>query len=218
MKVLVDADACPVREIIVRLCREKHIPLVMVTDTSHRIDDGYSQVITVDKGRDSADLRLIYEVEKGDIVVTQDYGVAALALGKGCRAVSQDGLLFTGENIQGLLFSRHVGQKVRRGGGRTRGRKRGKRPRMHSLNRLSANCWKPNGQKNKSAANLVTNQGSGRAFPVPRNSPGAVHAPRERGSGFFRMLFKIFPGKFHKSFCCRGKGTVLVVDEIEFPL
>ena len=81
LKVLVDADACPVREIIVRLCREKHIPLVMVTDTSHRIDDGYSQVITVDKGRDSADLRLINEVEKGDIVVTQDYGVAALALG-----------------------------------------------------------------------------------------------------------------------------------------
>ena len=124
MKVLVDADACPVREIIVRLCREKNIPLVMVTDTSHRIDDGYSQVITVDKGRDSADLRLINEVEKGDIVVTQDYGVAALALGKGCRAVSQDGLLFTGENIQGLLFSRHVGQKVRRGGGRTRGPKK----------------------------------------------------------------------------------------------
>lgn len=94
-----DADACPVREIIVRLCREKHIPLVMVTDTSHRINDGYSRVITVDKGQDSADLRLANEMEKGDIVVTQDYGVAALALGKGCQAVSQDGLLFTGENI-----------------------------------------------------------------------------------------------------------------------
>ena len=122
MRVLVDADACPVREIIVRLCREKHIPLVMVTDTSHRIDDGYSQVITVDKGRDSADLRLANEMAKGDIVVTQDYGVAAL--GKGCRAINQDGLLFTGENIQGLLFSCYVGQKVRRGGGRTRGPKK----------------------------------------------------------------------------------------------
>ena len=67
----------------------------MVTDTSHRIDDGYSRVITVDKGRDSADLRLANEMAKGDIVVTQDYGVAALALGKGCRAINQDCLLYT---------------------------------------------------------------------------------------------------------------------------
>ena len=107
-------------------------------------------VITVDKGRDSADLRLANEMAKGDIVVTQDYGVAALALGKGCRAVSQDGLLFTGENIQGLLFSRHVGQKGPPGRrAHPRPEKAGKGARMRCLNRCSASCWKPpNRQKN----------------------------------------------------------------------
>lgn len=88
MRILVDADACPVKGIVVEMARQRGIPVLMVTDTSHRIQDGYSQVITVDKGRDSADLRLANEMEPGDIVVTQDFGVAALALGKGCRALN----------------------------------------------------------------------------------------------------------------------------------
>ena len=111
MRILVDADACPVKGIVVEMARQRGIPVLMVTDTSHRIQDGYSQVITVDKGRDSADLRLANEMEPGDIVVTQDFGVAALALGKGCRALNQNGLVFTGQNMDQLLFERYVGQK-----------------------------------------------------------------------------------------------------------
>jgi len=76
MNILVDADACPVKEIIVRLAKKQKVPVIMLTDTSHLLDDGYSKVITVDKGRDSADIRLVNLAGSGDIVVAQDFGVA----------------------------------------------------------------------------------------------------------------------------------------------
>jgi uncharacterized protein YaiI (UPF0178 family) len=91
----------------------------MIIDTSHELFDGYSTVITVDTGRDSVDIKLINLLKCGDIVVTQDYGVAAMGLGKGAKALNQNGLIYTGENIDRLLFERHLGQKVRRAGGRT---------------------------------------------------------------------------------------------------
>ncbi len=119
MRILVDADACPVRDIIIRIAKEKDIPVIMVVDTCHVIDDGYSKVITVDKSRDGVDIALINLVKQGDLVVTQDYGVAAMALGKGVKALSQNGMIYTDYNIDRLLFERHLGQKVRRAGGRT---------------------------------------------------------------------------------------------------
>jgi uncharacterized protein YaiI (UPF0178 family) len=91
----------------------------MLIDTSHELNDGYSRVITVDKARDSVDIALINLVSAGDIVVTQDYGVAAMALGKKARALNQNGLVFSDNNIDRLLFERHLGQKMRRAGGRT---------------------------------------------------------------------------------------------------
>lgn len=119
MNILVDADACPVKDIIVRLAKAKGLPVTMVTDTSHELGDGYSHIITVDKARDSADIKLINLVGKGDIVVTQDFGVAAMALGKGAHAINQNGMIYSSENMDRLLFERHIGQKVRRSGGRT---------------------------------------------------------------------------------------------------
>ncbi len=124
MKILVDADACPVKNIIVRIAKEYNIPVVMFIDTSHVISDGYSNVITVDKARDSVDIALINQVSKGDIVVTQDYGVAAMALPKGAKVINQNGLIYTNENIDSLLFERHFAQKVRQSGGRTSGPKK----------------------------------------------------------------------------------------------
>ncbi|MDR0652275.1 MAG: DUF188 domain-containing protein, partial [Synergistaceae bacterium] len=76
MKILVDADACPVKETVVRMAKRRNIPLVMVTDTSHELSDGYGEVITVDKGADSADYAIAGLTSRGDIVVTQDYGLA----------------------------------------------------------------------------------------------------------------------------------------------
>jgi len=121
MQILVDADACPVKEIIVRLARERKIPVTMLVDTSHRLNDGYSTVITVDKQADSVDYALMTLLTPFDIVVTQDYGLAVMVLGKGAMAINQNGFAYTNENIDRLLMERHIGQKVRRGGGRTKG-------------------------------------------------------------------------------------------------
>ena len=124
MKILVDADACPVKEIIVRMAKRRNIPLVMVIDTSHELSGGYGEVITVDKGADSADYAIYGLTSRGDIVVTQDYGLAAMILAKGARAINQDGMIYTNDNIDELLTRRYVGHKIRRSGGRTKGPKK----------------------------------------------------------------------------------------------
>lgn len=119
MQILVDADACPVKDIIVKAAKRFDIPVTMIIDTAHELNDGYSTVITVDQERDSVDFALMKLLTKEDLVVTQDFGLAALVLGKGAKAVNQNGLVYTNENIDKLLFERYLGQKVRRGGGRT---------------------------------------------------------------------------------------------------
>lgn len=126
-RILVDADACPVKDIIVKIARKSNLPVIMFIDTAHQLYDGYSTVTTVDKERDSVDFALMRILTNSDIVVTQDFGLAAMVLGKKAKAINQNGLVFTDSNIDKLLFERFLGQKVRRGGGRTNGpRKRTK--------------------------------------------------------------------------------------------
>jgi uncharacterized protein YaiI (UPF0178 family) len=121
MRILVDADACPVKQIIVRLAKARNIPVTMLIDTSHELNDGYSTIITVDKQADSVDYALMGLLARDDVVVTQDFGLAAMVLGKGAKVVNQNGLVYTNDNIDKLLMERHIGQKVRRSGGRTKG-------------------------------------------------------------------------------------------------
>ena len=123
-RILVDADACPVKGIILRLAKRRNIPVTMVIDTSHELDDGYSTVITVDKGSDSADYAIAGMTACHDVVVTQDYGLAAMVLARGASVLDQNGLIYTSENIDSLLERRYIGQKIRRGGGRTKGPKK----------------------------------------------------------------------------------------------
>ena len=80
----------------------------MLIDTSHELNDGYSRIITVDKQADSVDFALMGLLTREDIVVTQDFGLAAMVLGKGARAVNQNGLVFTNDNIDKLLMERHL--------------------------------------------------------------------------------------------------------------
>ena len=83
MRILVDADACPVKQIIVRLAKERNIHVTMLIDTSHQLDDGYSEVITVDKQADSVDFSLMGLLAADDVVVTQDaFEIAKTALSK----------------------------------------------------------------------------------------------------------------------------------------
>ena len=121
MQILVDADACPVKQIIVRLAKQRNIPITMLIDTSHELNDGYSTVITVDRQDDSVDYALMSLLTRKDIVVTQDFGLAAMVLGKGAKVINQNGLIYSNENIDELLLKRHIGQKVRRSGCRMKG-------------------------------------------------------------------------------------------------
>jgi uncharacterized protein YaiI (UPF0178 family) len=104
-----------------RLAKQCKIPVTMLMDTSHMLSDGYSTVITVDTEADSVDFALMGILKREDIVVTQDYGLAAMVIGKGAKAVNQNGLVFTNDNMDKLLMERHINAKVRRGGGRTKG-------------------------------------------------------------------------------------------------
>ena len=124
MKILVDADACPVTDIAVSLCREYNVPCLLLCDTAHEFYRHGAQTLVFDKGADSVDFALVNRVEQGDIVVTQDYGLASMCMAKGARVLHQDGWTYTKENIDALLFSRHESGKYRRAGGRTKGPKK----------------------------------------------------------------------------------------------
>lgn len=121
MKIIIDADACPVTDIALQLARERGISCTIVCDNAHFIERDGAETIVVDKGADSADIKIANTVSRGDIVVTQDYGLAALILGKGGMALNQNGLIYSNENIENLLYSRFVNKKIRLSGGRTKG-------------------------------------------------------------------------------------------------
>lgn len=114
MNLLVDADACPVVRIIEKVAKEYSIKVILFVDTSHRIESDYSEVVTVSKVMDAVDFAVIQRGQKGDLVVTQDYGVAAMALGKGLLALQQRGKQYTNENIDQMMFERHLAKKARR--------------------------------------------------------------------------------------------------------
>ncbi|HWT26384.1 MAG TPA: YaiI/YqxD family protein [Mobilitalea sp.] len=121
MKILVDADACPVKEIIEEVAMANQIPVLMFIDTSHILASEYSEIISVSKAPDAVDFALINRARKGDIVVTQDYGVAAMALGKGAYAIHHNGKVYTDSNIDQMLMERHIAKKSRRAGERVGG-------------------------------------------------------------------------------------------------
>lgn len=129
MKILVDADACPVKEIIESIAMQWQIPVIMLIDTSHILSSDYSEIVLVSKAPDAVDFALINRTDKGDIVVTQDYGVAAMALGKGAYAIHPKGTIYTDQNIEIMLMERDIAKQCRRAGERISG---------HSKKRTSA--------------------------------------------------------------------------------
>ena len=113
MRILVDADACPVVRIVEEIARAHGVPVTLLCDTNHLLTSDYSEVKIIGAGRDAVDFALINLCRKEDIVVTQDYGVAAMALGRGAMAIHQSGMLYTQDNIDLLLMERHLSQKAR---------------------------------------------------------------------------------------------------------
>lgn len=118
MKIFVDADACPVIDIVEDIATKYNIPVTLLCDTNHVLTSDYSEVIVVGAGADAVDYKLISICHRGDIVVTQDYGVAAMALGKGAYAIHQSGKWYTNENIDQMLMERHLNKKARRASSR----------------------------------------------------------------------------------------------------
>ena len=121
MTVLIDADGCPVVDIAVRLSKQADADCIIVCDTSHVYEKAGAKTVIVSKGNDSADFVLVNMIRKNDIVITQDYGLAAMCLAREAVPVSQDGMLYTSSNIDALLLQRHTAKKIRMSGGRLRG-------------------------------------------------------------------------------------------------
>ena len=115
MQIFVDADACPVVGIVEKMAEKYNIPTTLLCDTNHVLYSDYSEVIVVGAGADAVDYKLISICHKGDIVVSQDYGVAAMALGKAAYAIHQSGKWYTNENIDMMLMERHLNKNARRG-------------------------------------------------------------------------------------------------------
>ena len=121
MKVLVDADACPVVNITVSLCKKAGIECLLLCDTAHEMHRDGAQTLVFDKGADSVDFALVNRVSAGDVVVTQDYGLASMCLAKRAIVLHQDGWQYTQDNIGALLFQRSESRRYRASGGRIKG-------------------------------------------------------------------------------------------------
>ena len=121
MKILIDADGCPVVDLTVRLAAKHGAECVILCDTAHEFNRGGAQTVIVEKGADSVDFKLVNLVREGDIVVTQDYGLSAMCLARKAVPLSQNGMVYTDKNIDQLLFTRYVSKKIRNSGGRLKG-------------------------------------------------------------------------------------------------
>ena len=115
MKILVDADSCPVTRIVEHTAQKENIECILLCDTNHVLYSDYSEVKIIGAGADAVDFALLNLCRKGDVVVTQDYGVAAMILGKGAYGIHQSGKWYTNQNIDQLLMERHLAKKARMG-------------------------------------------------------------------------------------------------------
>lgn len=113
MQILVDADACPVVRIVEKLAQERKVPVTLFCDTNHVLRSDYAAVRTIGAGADAVDFALTAVCKAGDVVITQDYGLAAMILSKGAYGLHQSGMRYTDDNIDRLLMERHLAKKAR---------------------------------------------------------------------------------------------------------
>jgi len=121
MTIFIDADGCPVVDITVKLAKQAGVECVIICDTSHVFEKAGAKTIVVSQGDDSVDFALVNMIKKGDIAVTQDYGLAAMLLARNAIPISQDGMIYNDNNITSLLMQRHTAKKIRMAGGRLKG-------------------------------------------------------------------------------------------------
>jgi hypothetical protein len=124
MKILVDADSCPrpVLQICMRLAKKYNVLVWTIASFDHDIESDHHVVVGDDF--QEADMKIMNLTDEGDVVVTADWGLAAMVLGKGAKCMSPMGKEFHPQKIDFLLEEREIKAKFRRGGGRTRGPKK----------------------------------------------------------------------------------------------
>ena len=114
MIIFVDADGCPVVDIAIKVAKENNIHIVVVKNYAVVINDDYAEIVTVDISSDSADYYIANRTKPGDILISQDHGLAAMCIAKGAICINQNGYIINTENIDGMLNRRHFNQKLRR--------------------------------------------------------------------------------------------------------
>ncbi|MES9682632.1 hypothetical protein CN514_19250 [Bacillus sp. AFS001701] len=124
MKILIDADGCPVVSETIKIAAEFKINVLLLCDTAHIMQREGAETIVVSQGADAVDFALVNRVVNGDLVITQDYGLAAMVLSKQAYVLNQNGFQYTNENIDSLLHTRYVSKKIRNAGGRVKGPKK----------------------------------------------------------------------------------------------
>lgn len=116
MKIIIDADGCPVTKLTLEIAKDKNIKVILISNTCHLFDlQNYENAkhILADKGQNSADFLILNKTQKYDIVITQDYALASMCLSKQCYVINQNGFLYTNQNIDELLFRRYISKKLR---------------------------------------------------------------------------------------------------------
>ena len=121
MTILIDADGCPVVDLTLQVAKQYSVPVIIMCETSHQIERTGAQTLVLDKGMDSVDFALVNRVHPGDVVITQDYGLASMCLARCARVLNQNGLEYTADNIDALLFRRHENKKLIRAGKHPKG-------------------------------------------------------------------------------------------------
>lgn len=119
MNIFIDGDGCPVIEITINIAKKYNIDVIIVSDTSHIYNYEDVKILIVSKGADNADFLIVNKAVKDDIVITQDYGLAAMCLSKNIVAVNQNGFIYNNRNIDMMLLNRHISKKIRKSGGKT---------------------------------------------------------------------------------------------------
>ena len=121
MNILIDADGCPVVDLTLQIAKRFGVPVTILCDIAHQIEREGAQTPVFDKGSDSVDFALVNRVKPGDIVVTQDYGLASMCLAKRARVLNQNGLEYTADNMEALMLRRYENKKLLRAGKHPKG-------------------------------------------------------------------------------------------------
>ncbi|ANZ94229.1 YaiI/YqxD family protein [Brochothrix thermosphacta] len=121
--VIVDADACPVKEEVAEIAADFNIPVVYVASYNHFSINRSGNWVYVDTMKEAADMKIVNLAKRTTLVITQDIGLASLLLAKAALVINQYGVIYDENTIDGSLERRYLAAKQRRQGVHSKGPK-----------------------------------------------------------------------------------------------